>query len=247
MRPTRLNARLPVVAALGAAIAATALVGPARAGDSDQPIDQRILHNILTGIGLQDPNAPQPEYRERSPLAIPKTDTLPPPGTPGAAVANNPAWPKDPDVERAKRLAKQRANEIRDPMEQMAHDKKPLMPDQLGPKYPDRRYAGRGYDASSADLKANHKMIALAAWLRRGAVRQHVWRRSQDQEAAQFTGEPARTSLTEPPPGYQTPSPTQPYGVGQEASKPKAEELLPEPRHRVDASVIQATGRLNSA
>ena len=36
----------------------------------------------------------------------------------------------------------------------------------------------------------------------------------------QFTGEPPRLSLTEPPPGYQTPSPDQPYGVGK--AKPEA-------------------------
>ncbi len=35
----------------------------------------------------------------------------------------------------------------------------------------------------------------------------------KDEETAQFTGEPPRTSLTEPPPGYQTPSPDQPYGM----------------------------------
>ena len=33
-------------------------------------------------------------------------------------------------------------------------------------------------------------------------------------EVKSFTAEPPRTALTEPPPGYQTPSPDQPYGVG---------------------------------
>ena len=33
---------------------------------------------------------------------------------------------------------------------------------------------------------------------------------------ARFTGEPARASLTDPPPGYQTPSPDQPYGLGKD-------------------------------
>ena len=33
-------------------------------------------------------------------------------------------------------------------------------------------------------------------------------------EAEPFTGEPPRTSLTQPPTGYQTPSPNYPYGVG---------------------------------
>jgi hypothetical protein len=42
------------------------------------------------------------------------------------------------------------------------------------------------------------------------------------EESAKFTGEPPRTSLTDPPPGYQTPSPDQPYGLGK-AAPPKPE------------------------
>ncbi len=45
-----------------------------------------------------------------------------------------------------------------------------------------------------------------------------------NQQAAQFTGEPVRSSLTEPPPGYQTPSPDQPYGLGKASTAPKAED-----------------------
>jgi hypothetical protein len=43
----------------------------------------------------------------------------------------------------------------------------------------------------------------------------------KDPQYATFTGEPARASLTDPPPGYQTPSPDQPYGVGPAESKYK--------------------------
>jgi hypothetical protein len=34
-------------------------------------------------------------------------------------------------------------------------------------------------------------------------------------EQAQFVREPDRTSLTQPPAGYQTPSPNYPYGIGE--------------------------------
>jgi hypothetical protein len=34
------------------------------------------------------------------------------------------------------------------------------------------------------------------------------------QETATFVAEPPRTTLVEPPPGYRTPSPAQPYGIG---------------------------------
>ena len=46
------------------------------------------------------------------------------------------------------------------------------------------------------------------------------------EETVKFTGEPPRTSLTDPPPGYQTPSPDQPYGAGK-AGAPKATDTTP--------------------
>ena len=47
-------------------------------------------------------------------------------------------------------------------------------------------------------------------------------------ETAKFTGEPPRTSLTEPPPGYQTPSPDQPYGLSERTKAPKATDYMME-------------------
>ena len=44
-------------------------------------------------------------------------------------------------------------------------------------------------------------------------------------EYATFTGEPSRQTLTDPPPGYLTPSPDQPYGVGQAPSNYKVKSL----------------------
>jgi hypothetical protein len=47
----------------------------------------------------------------------------------------------------------------------------------------------------------------------------------KDPQYATFTGEPARETLTDPPPGYLTPSPDQPYGVGPAESKYKVPTL----------------------
>jgi len=44
---------------------------------------------------------------------------------------------------------------------------------------------------------------------------------ARDEEVAKFTGEPPRTSLTEPPSGYQTPAPTAAYGIGQKNKAPE--------------------------
>jgi hypothetical protein len=46
------------------------------------------------------------------------------------------------------------------------------------------------------------------------------------EEYTNFTGEPPRTSLTEPPVGYRTPSPAQPYGVGKQRGAPAAQNPM---------------------
>jgi hypothetical protein len=45
---------------------------------------------------------------------------------------------------------------------------------------------------------------------------------SSEGETGKFEGEPARDNLTAPPTGYQTPSPSQPYGLGPKNQKAKA-------------------------
>ena len=57
---------------------------------------------------------------------------------------------------------------------------------------------------------------------------------SKPDETAKFTGEPPRTSLTEPPPGYQTPSPDQPYGLAKGTAKPNTYDDY---RDRADPSL----------
>ncbi len=48
------------------------------------------------------------------------------------------------------------------------------------------------------------------------------------EEYATFTSEPGRDTLTDPPTGYRTPSPAQPYGVGPEKkTKPKTANATP--------------------
>jgi len=44
------------------------------------------------------------------------------------------------------------------------------------------------------------------------------------QETATFKAEPPRTTLFEPPPGYRTPSPDQPYGIGAKKAEQKADQ-----------------------
>ena len=46
------------------------------------------------------------DYRERSPLVIPPSMDLPPPGSAAAAAARDPAWPKDPERKKTPKVVK---------------------------------------------------------------------------------------------------------------------------------------------
>ena len=46
--------------------------------------------------------------------------------------------------------------------------------------------------------------------------------KDRDDETAKFVREPSRSTLTDPPVGYRTPSPAQPYGINGKSEKPKA-------------------------
>src|SRR5262249_59004899 len=84
---------------LGAA--AVAGSAPVRAADDEPSFDQKIMRGIMDGLGFKRDGEPGINYQERAPLVIPSSRDLAPPEQTDAA-ANNPAWPKDPDVERRK-------------------------------------------------------------------------------------------------------------------------------------------------
>ena len=45
-------------------------------------------------------------------------------------------------------------------------------------------------------------------------------------ESATFKSEPPRDSLTEPPPGYRTPAPGQPYGISKDKTPQQAYDFF---------------------
>jgi hypothetical protein len=56
----------------------------------------------------------------------------------------------------------------------------------------------------------------------KGGIFGNMFGRRADDHPEAFTGEAPRTSLIQPPSGYQTPSPTQPYALAKDKYKPKA-------------------------
>ena len=213
-RPKRLTttfyAGAALSLALGAALLATSL--PARAAD-DVPFESKVFRGILEGLGLRK-DGEAINYQERAPLVIPPSRALPPPEKSDAVVANNPAWPKDPDITRRKQQAEMERN--RNISEERELEQNPLRPDQLtpgvDPRTVARRSVGESNSATSGDrLSARELNQKTNFWSNMFG--------SKEDEVAKFTREPPRASLTAPPPGYQTPSPDQPYGLSKETSK----------------------------
>jgi hypothetical protein len=173
-----------------------------RAEDDDLSLDQRIMRNFLGTFGLGG-GTPEIEYRERSPLVVPPKADLPPPlADPTGQVAN---WPNDPTVKRRKEEAERRRSgkAVYDETE----DARPLRPDELEMG----RVSRRGVAREATDDEKEGRPLKPSELGYRGGVFGTLFGQGKEEEAAQFTREPPRSSLTEPPAGYQTPSPNQPY------------------------------------
>ncbi len=200
-------------------VLALSAAAPARAGDADQDensgFDHDIFKSVLKNIGLYN-EGDSIDYHERSPLVVPPGRDLPPPAKADAAVKNNPAWPVDQDAKRKEAEKKARAAHIRRDASALEEESKPLLPDQLsgGPKASPAATAGRSQDYVNEAREGAPSEV------------KNLWNSmfSKDEQSAPFKGEPPRVSLTEPPPGYQTPSPNFAYGINTK------EKLKAEPR-----------------
>jgi hypothetical protein len=217
MSTMRLTSVFGASAVFGLAFGAAALLfpAPARAADDEDSIDKKVMRGIMEGLGLRRDGEAMINYRERSPLVIPPNRELPPPERSDAVTANNPAWPKDPDVER--RRAQAAIEKNRNVSDEREREQNPLRPDQLTPGgRPKKKQASKddGYESPPTGFGSQLPPSELG-FKGFGSIFG-----GNKEEMAKFTREPTRESLTDPPPGYQTPSPDQPYGLGK-AAPPK--------------------------
>jgi len=182
------------------AIALCASYTAARAGDDDLQSQETFTDKFLHTLGIRDPSETQYEinYSERSPLVVPPNRDLPPPiSSKGPPAAN---WPKDPDVQ--KRSAKADEKPQVRPYDSVVESERALRPDELGVGRPAPTVSAPGTGEQSSPSQLGEKKAGLFNF---------NW--TKKEEYGTFTGEPLRASLTDPPPGYQTPSPNQPYGI----------------------------------
>jgi hypothetical protein len=197
---------------MGLAIAASAGTGVRAAGDDeDEAIDTKIFRGFLSGLGLRRDGGGI-DYRERSPLVVPPGRNLPSPET-GNNAEKTAAWPVDPDVKRAKEIKAARKKPRKD-LE--SEESRPELPSQLGPRHASTPAHQRptGEPVKDTTAPSTWQELGSKSFFTIGGLM------GKKQETATFTREPQRSSLTEPPPGYRTPSPAHPYGLG--VAKPEA-------------------------
>lgn len=167
-----------------------------RAGDGSEEEGpyKKFFSKLLSDVGLRDHDAAI-EYKERPPLVVPPSRDLPPPATAGSFSVQNPAWPSDPDQKKR------------------AADRKPKRERSvLAPDKPDDPAAK---PSQGAGTQQSGGMWSSVVNFGKSLTGNNI-------ETGTFVSEPSRNSLTDPPAGYRTPSPTQPYGINGFADRAKA-------------------------
>ncbi|MFL6826511.1 MAG: hypothetical protein ACJ8E2_08610 [Bradyrhizobium sp.] len=202
--------RLAVVA-LGVGL--VLMAGAARAEDDeedDKTFEEKIIEGLMAGIGGTNMENRGIEYRERSPLVVPPKLDLRPPESVKSEI-KDPNWPKDPDEQRRKAAIAARKKENKDPREAS----RVLTPSELNAVKTTPR-ARTSNDPVQPGNSSNNPMLSPAQLGYTGGF-SGLFGGSKT-ETAPFKGEPTRDSLTQPPPGYQTPSPNFAYGTGPKES-----------------------------
>ena len=202
----RRTLRLAVVA-LGVGL--VMMAGAARAQEDDEDdktFEEKIIGNIMAGIGGTNMENRGIDYRERSPLVVPPKIDLPPPES-GKSAIKDPNWPKDPDEARRKAAIAARKKAA---PKSLAEASRPLTPDELN--------VGRTAAPARTNSDpvqpgaANNPMLSPSQLGYDGGLFNLF--KGNKTESAPFKGEPERETLTQPPAGYQTPSPNFAYGTG---------------------------------
>lgn len=204
MGPTRLSRAVRIgVTTLGIGMAIGVSVAHAQDDDDEPTFEEKIIKNIMGGIGATNGTESGIDYRERSPLVIPPKIDLPPPQS-ASAEASPANWPKDVDATERKRIRAAEKNRV------MGNQgARPLTPAELA-------VGKTKHVAATEPLQPGvntNPMMSPSQLGFKGNLFGTLFGGSKT-ESAPFTGEPEREQLTQPPPGYQTPSSNFAYGVG---------------------------------
>lgn len=205
-------------------VIASSSVAFAADDDDNELWDVKIVRKFMRGFGLRNTQEAGIEYKERPPLVLPPGKDLPAPVAAGAPGVNNPAWPSDPDE-------KSRAEDRRIKRDARAHaldkmdrgsDGDPLKPNELAAGRTDKpavkttSNGDKSPEMTPSELGWSNSMWSGLTGLGKSFTGEKIV------ETSTFTREPSRSTLTDPPSGYRTPSPDQPYGINSKAYRDNA-------------------------
>jgi hypothetical protein len=192
--------------------------------DEDELPDTKFFKSLMHGLGLKKDGDLKSgiNYQERPPLVVPPTRDLPPPQT-ADAVRGNALWPKDQDEQRRREAAAKRGT-----------SSKPFVWEDLGAQSTpaelrkgaitakDDALSRRApKDVETYNQQSKPSELGYVGGLF-GNMTNFFGGNNKD-ETTTFEAEPPRASLTDPPNGYRSPSPAQPYGVSKDRTKSKAQ------------------------
>jgi hypothetical protein len=208
---SRLAARALRLAAIVIGVGLVLGAGPLHAQDAEETDDgktfeRKLIDNLMSGLGGKKIDDGTIDYRERSPLVVPSKIDLPPPQTGRAKLAPN--WPKDPDEAERKAAREAYKQKEKSPEEQ----RMPLMPSEMVQKKP---RGSKSEPVTPGGNNSNSPIMMLPSELGYTSGLFSNPFGGGKPEAEKFVSEPERTDLTQPPSGYQTPSPNFAYGTGQ--------------------------------
>jgi hypothetical protein len=177
------------------------MVAPAMAQEEEEPNE---ISKVLGAIGLLELPKEPIDYSERSPLVVPPSADLPKPGSDENIRALNPDWPVDQDIKRKKAAAKEAKKPIDQPND-LFYGGRLMKPEDW--KQAKSKGRGEGAEVMTDEEKLGRGRLSPDKLGFKG------WNKKDEMV---FRHEPERTSLLQPPPGYQTPSPNAPYGIVEE-------------------------------
>lgn len=189
-------ARALRLTAVAVGIGLVMTVSAARAGSDDEDnrsFSEKIVDSIKSGFSTTNMDSKGIDYRERSPLVVPPRIDLPPPAA-AAAEVNAPNWPKDPDEKRRKAALAARKKSVANSSHELT---------------PAEAEAAKASATASEQPQPQQSFTEKMSSYFGGPAKPEVGR---------FKGEPTRETLTQPPPGYQIPSPNYAYGIGQKGA-----------------------------
>ncbi len=147
---------------------------------------------------------PEPQFQRPPQQAL----VLPTPVEPNSARLRNPDFPIDPEVKAAQKRKKSGNRVFSRALDDPAFNGRRLTPDELKLRGAASK-KGSGTDGTANEAQSTIQELGVPTI----AKMLPMIGREQHEKPVEFTGEPERQTLTQPPAGYLTPSKNAPYGV----------------------------------